>query len=250
MSETRGLQGASTNWRRLGFIALFLGIVVPAAPAAEQAPEADPFDAIPDLETLVDAVNDGGLHFLPAGSAAGAHAHRNRILLGVESLDQGWVRLEQCHENMDAVAAAQVVYNADRIRGLAILSTQNIGQAWVEGPTVQLKDVGKPAGLCVSGESRAFSELAPGVYRLRNGPYMRKFLDGYYPMRVVLDIAYPAEALRLARYVPGRQEGFEVETRPGHIQVDAEFEGRLYTCFDFCPATEADCVLPEAPCEP
>ena len=115
---------------------------------------------------------------------------------------------------------------------------------------MQIKDVSKPATLCVSGESRALTELAPGAYRLRNGPFMRKFLDGYYPMRVVLDIAYPPEVLRLARYVPEGQEGFEVVTGPGSIQVDTEFEGRLFTCFDFCATTDPDCVLPEEPCAP
>lgn len=249
MPQMRGTQRPSIDHRRPGALALVL-LAAAVTSAASETPEPDPFDAIPDLEALVDAVNDGGLHFLPAGSANGAHAHRNRIRLDAGSVDDGWVRLEQCHENMDAVPAAQVVYNADRIRNLAILSKENIGQAWVEGPSVQIKDVSKPAALCIAGESRALTELAPGAYRLRNGPYMRKFLDGYYPMRVVLDIAYPAETLRLARFDPGRQAGFEVLTEPGRIQVDAEFEGRLFTCFDFCAATDPDCVLPEEPCAP
>ncbi|MCU0833278.1 MAG: alpha/beta hydrolase [Chromatiaceae bacterium] len=249
MSESRAAERPPFD-RRRGSLALLLWATAAIAPAGAETPEADPFDAIPDLEALVDAVNDGGLRFLPPGSAAGVHAHRNRIVLDSAGLSDGWVRLEQCHENIDAVPAAQVVYHADRIRDLTVLGTENIGQAWVEGPTVQLKDVRERATLCVSGESRALTQLAPGAYRLRNGPHMRKFLDGYYPMRVLLDIAYPPETLRLARFDPARQAGFEVATEPGRIRVDAEFEGRLFTCFDFCAATDPDCVLPEEPCAP
>lgn len=236
--------------RRLGVSAWLLWAAAWVSTPAAAAAEPDPFDAIPDLEAQVNAVNEGELHFLPPGSAAGAHAHRNQIAIRAESLEDGWVSLVQCHENLDAVPAAQVVYNAGRIRDLAILSTKNIGQAWVDRHTVQLKDVGKPAELCVGGESRALTELAPGAYRLRSGPYMRKFLDGYYPMRVMLDIAYPPSALSLGRHVPAQQDGFAVQTGPSRIQVDASFEGRLFTCFDFCAATDPACMLPEAPCDP
>jgi len=250
MPEISAPQPPTQARRWLGPLALVLGAAVTLAAVAAETEELDPFDAIPDLEALVNAVNEGSLHFLPADRAQGAHSHQNRISIHADSLEDGWVGLQQCHEHLDPVPAAQIVYNPEGIRELAILHTENIGDAWVEGNTVQLRAVEKRATLCVQGETRALKELAAGGYRLRNGPYMRKFLDGYYPMRVALDIAYPPEVLVLARHLPPRQEGFEVRTGPSQVQVDASFEGRLFTCFDFCRAGEPQCLLADEPCGP
>jgi hypothetical protein len=42
------------------------------------------------------------------------------------------------------------------------------------------------ARLCLSAQTRALRNTGNGYFNLVNGPYMRKFLDGYYPMRVTL----------------------------------------------------------------
>jgi hypothetical protein len=196
----------------------------------------------------VAAVSDGELRFLPAADADGKHAHLNLIRIDPASLEGGWVTLVQCHENIDAVPAAQILFRAGGIRGLTIETSRNIGRAWVEGHSVQLEDVGRDAVLCIRGESQALRHLGDGRYRLRNGPYMRRFLDGYYPMRVTLDIQYPAELIEVIGQSPVTQPGFSVENGGSDLSVDATFEGRLVTCFDFC-RLDGDCAGPLPACE-
>lgn len=238
------------NKRELAsFLALGLApwLFLDARPAAAQESGADWGEAW-DLEERVAAVNDGELRFVAPEAASGRHVHINRIHIDASSLRTGWVTLEQCHDQLDAVPAAQILFNPERIRHLRVQSAEGIGRAWVEGASVQLENVGPRARLCVNGESRALGDLGQGRYRLQNGPYMRRFLDGYYPMRVELEIRYPPELLRFVAPLPAPQPGFEVRPRAGEIEVEATFEGRLYTCMDFLDAGHAGEPGPLPPC--
>jgi len=220
---------------------LVLGVITaaPVLGAADDWSSAWPDEA--DLASRVARVNEGDLEFISNAAAEGAHYHQNRIAITAASLERGWVELEQCHENIDPVPAAQILFRAEGIRALAIDRSENIGRAWVEGHSVQLEDVEPDAALCIRAESRALQSLGDGMYRLRNGPYMRRFLDGYYPMRVALRIDYPAERLRLVGQTPETQQGFRVDRTREGIDVDATFEGRLITCFDFCERGDETC---------
>jgi hypothetical protein len=60
-------------------------------------------------------------------------------------------------------------------------------------------------------------------------------------MRVSLEIRYPADLLRLERREPGTQPGFRLRERPGLIEADTWFEGRLFTRFTFCRKGSAGC---------
>lgn len=195
-----------------------------------------------DIAARAAAVNEGELAFLPADAVDKAHAHLNHIRITADSLEGGWVGLAQCHENLDAVPAAQVLFRPGGIRNLAIADSRNIGRAWVDGHSIQLQDIGPDALLCIEGESQALQQLSAGHYRLRNGPYMRRFLDGYYPMRVALAIDYPADLLQLVGQSPASQPGFNVSRDGASLSVDATFEGRLITCFDFCTQGQDDCA--------
>lgn len=206
----------------------------------------DPWMAF-ELEERIAAVNEGSLQFLPE-APAGAHRHLNRIEIQPESLDSGWIRLTQCHEQLDAVPAAQILFNPEGIRDLRVLSARHIGQAEVEGHSIQLRDIGKDAALCIGGESRALYALGDGRYRLRNGPYMRRFLDGYYPLRVRLEVSYPPADLAFLQHQPAAQPGFDVSLQPGRVTLEAAFEGRLHTCLDFCQSTQSDCGFAPTPC--
>lgn len=219
-------------------MALFATLAMPAGATTDDW--ADWPDEL-DLASRVAMVNDGDLEFLPTAAAEGAHYHQNRIEITADSLDRGWVELEQCHENIDAVPAAQILFRADGIRALAIDRSENIGRAWVDGHSVQLEDVEPGAELCIRAQSRALQSLGDGMYRLRNGPYMRQFLDGFYPMRVGLTIDFPRDRLRLVGQAPASQEGFRVNRSQNGIDVDATFEGRLVTCFDFCERDDETC---------
>jgi hypothetical protein len=177
-------------------------------------------------------VNEGQLKFLANLPDKPVHHHHNHIVIAATSLADGWVKLDQCHRNLDAVPRAEIVFNPGRSRGLQVVRFQNIGKVWVEGASVQLRDVAHDAELCLRLESRALVNDGDGIYSLHNGPFMRRFLDGYYPMRVSMAVDYPDE-LTLADVIPAAQEGFEISYREGGLDLDARFEGRLNTVIRF-----------------
>ncbi len=187
-----------------------------------------------DLDSRIERVNEGRLRFLKNPPQRPVHHHSNRIGITRSSLADGWVALEQCHTHLDAVPALQIVYHPERIRAIRILGSEGIGESRVEEHSVQLQDVSEGARLCLQAESRALRQFPDGALLLHNGPYMRRFLDGYYPMRVSLEIRYPADLLRLEGREPVTQDGFRLRERPGLIEVDSWFEGRLFTRFIFC----------------
>ena len=185
-----------------------------------------------ELESAA-AVNEGPLHFLAAPPAKPVHHHQNRIRIDPASLASGWVGLSQCHDHLDAVPRTQITFREGFVRELRIDVASGIGTARVEGASVQLQDVAPGARLCLSAQTRALRSTGPGAFNLVNGPYLRRFLDGYYPMRVTLEVDYPQQTLRLTAVSPSPQPGLTVDERPGSIRLDALFEGELRTLIEF-----------------
>ncbi len=136
-------------------------------------------------------VNEGELQLLDHAPESAAHFHHNRLLLTEQSLKDGWVTMYQCHNDLDRVHASQIVYQADLIRNIKVISVVNIGSVRVEGHTVQMMDIAADSKICISADKRALS-YEKNRYYLRLGPFMRRFLDGYYPMRVRVEVEYPA----------------------------------------------------------
>ena len=66
-----------------------------------------------------------------------------------------------------------------------------------------------------------------GAYTLQSGPFHRRFLDGYYPVRLDYRIHWPADRLQLESVHPEMQEGFSVRAQPGKLAIDTLFEGML-----------------------
>ncbi len=211
---------------------MILGLLLAVSTATAQSMEdwAFPDD---DLEARIAEVSDGELTLLDTEPDHPAHHHRNTIRISQRSLESGWVVLEQCHSDLDPVGALEIVYHPERIRQIHLLSTKNIAQARVEGPTVQLQGIEPSARLCLRAESRALAVLEDGRYQLRNGPFMRRFLDGYYPMRVSLEIRYPADLIKLASAKPLPGKAGSMQQTPGRIAWDSWFKGRLFTEFEF-----------------
>jgi len=178
------------------------------------------------------AVNEGQLVFLQPPPAKPVHHHANRVRITRASLRNGWAHLEQCHENLDAVPELQIVFNPERVRKLVIRKVRNVGDAYVEGASIQLRNIGHHALLCLSAETRSVKSLGAGMYELRSGPFMRRFLDGYYPIHVTFDIDYPDD-IALLDATPDQQPGVALSLAPQHIQLDTWFEGRLTTSFRF-----------------
>ena len=201
-----------------------------AGPAIAQTPAPAPADL--SLESAYN-VNEGVLTFLDKPPAKAVHHHQNWFRIDEESLATGWVRLVQCHDNLDAVPRAQITFRAGFVRDLKVLSFDGIESAWIEGASVQLVNVRRAARLCLAADARALRHTGNGYYNLYSGPYMRKFLDGYYPMRLTLEIEYPTTLLSLLDVSPEAQPGFQLDDTPGHLRMDAIFEGVLQTLTQF-----------------
>ncbi len=178
-------------------------------------------------------VNEGELKFLATPPEKPVHHHQNHIRITLESLKDGWTELEQCHDKLDAVPDAQITFREGYVRNLQVLEARSIAKAWVEGSTIQLKGVLPGARLCLKAQTRALKNAGNGFFNLNNGPYMRKFLDGYYPMRVSIQVEYPEKLMQLIDVSPARQPGFEVWQLPGRVAIETFFEGELRTLLQF-----------------
>lgn len=66
-----------------------------------------------------------------------------------------------------------------------------------------------------------------GSYSMRNGPFLRRFLDGYYPMQVTMNVTLPENDLIFDAITPQEQEGFKVTHINGGMQIVALFVGLL-----------------------
>jgi hypothetical protein len=186
-------------------------------------------------EESTDDVNEGELRFLESAPDPDVLHAESRIRITPASLESGWVDLLQCYRNLDAVSKVELVFDYREMRGLAVVAKRGVGKAEVSGQSVQLEDVSKQASLCIEAQVRNLYRQADGSYVLRNGPWMRKFLDGYYPFRVSLTVNYPQELVRFVRISPQVQPGFRIESTPGVIAFDAWFEGQLRTGIHFLP---------------
>lgn len=178
-------------------------------------------------------VNEGQLVFVAPDNKKPLHHHHNSMIIFPHSLEDGWVLMEQCHTNLDKVSAAQIVFAKNRIRDIKVMSFRNMDKAWVEGPSVQMVNIKANAKLCMQAWTRALFINDDGTYSLRNGPFMRRFLDGYFPLRVSMDISYAGTGLKPTQVSPDEQKGFEVWRKKDRIGFDAIFEGKLRTEFSF-----------------
>lgn len=207
---------------------LFGLMLAPVLLVAE--PEVDWFAG---FEQDTETVNEGSLFFLEKLPDRPVHYLHNRITISAESLTTGWVVLSQCHEHLDPVPAAQIVFHPERIRHLSVTEKRNIKKAWVEGSSVQLKQVSRQAKICIDAETRALSIEGDGKYILRNGPFMRRFLDGFYPMRLRLDVSFPNQLLQLVSVSPNPRPGFRLQQEDDKVSIETLFEGKLYTELTF-----------------
>ena len=176
------------------------------------------------LEQRALEVNEGELQLLVKPPGGVAHFHQNRLMLTEQSLLDGWVTMYQCHSDMDKVAASQIVYDRDSIRDIKVLSTRNIGTVRVVKHTVQMEDIKTESKICISADKRALSREG-GLYYLRLGPFMRRFLDGYYPMHVQVEVCYPA-FLELVSASPVKAIKYSTKKR-SHAEIDLWVVGRL-----------------------
>lgn len=186
-----------------------------------------------DSESLIDDVNEGELVFLEKPPVKTTHHHHNSLTITDSSVEDGWVQLEQCHKNLDVVGLAQIMFRPGRTRDLRVSKVRNIDVAYVQGSTVQLENVGNDALLCINAEVRIFAYNGDGTFSLLNGPYLRRFLDGYYPMHVTLDVKIDSDRLRYYQSIPSARAGFKLWRSARAVHYETWFEGTLNTEIQF-----------------
>jgi len=199
--------------------------------AAEQgSPDFDDARFEDDWQQRAEEVNEGELLILPLRPDLKEYHHQSRLKITHQSLKTGWVDMVQCHTNLDVTPALQIVFTRDRVRDLLISSHSKINRVWVEENTVQLEDISEGSRLCLGLKTRALRINRKKII-LKNGPFMRQFLDGYYPMRMSMRVEYPAQRMRLLGIKPeGIAKGIEDN---GLLDIDVRFEGRLTTEINF-----------------
>lgn len=173
-------------------------------------------------------VNMGELEFLATPPDKPVPHSDNSFWITPATLENGWLKLRQCHENLDPVPELEVTYQYKQMRDLRIVEQHNIGFAEVIANSVQMSDLQRGNRLCVEAQIRVLYQEGE-QYRLVNGPYHRRFLDGYYPYHVTLRIHYPAELIEPVTIQPEARPGLTINTQPGALTIEAWFEGRLMT---------------------
>lgn len=206
-------------------------IAADSEPSSEEAEWEAAWEAAEERERQMERarnVNEGELVFLQQEPAADSARMEKRIDLAWGTLADGWARMHQCHHNLDPAAAVQIVYNGERTRDIRITGRDGVGQAEVVGPSVQMREIERGASLCVEAEVLAIlPHPEKAGYVVDNGPFMRRFLDGYYPMQVRLEVSWPEGMLTLQKSEPPAQPGLAIKANPRGVTLDAHFEGRF-----------------------
>jgi len=181
-----------------------------------------------DSEARALAVNEGELQFLSSKPEKTPHLLHNKMTINPGSLKDGWIDMVQCHENLDKVASAQILYHPRRTRNIKVVSSVGVGRAWVEKNSVQMTDINVDARVCVEAKVHSLYPNFDGTYSMHTGPFHRRFLDGYYPMRMTMDVKFPeGQLLSYGAIAPAEQAGFSVKHHKGGLQVNALFVGEL-----------------------
>ena len=170
-------------------------------------------------------VNEGELRLLEGPPEVASHFHHTRLLVTEQSLRDGWVTMYQCHSDLDKVSSSEIVYRQDQIRNIMVVSLQNIESATVDGHTVQMTGIAAESKICISADRKALS-YEKGRYYLRLGPFIRRFLDGYYPMHVRVEVCYP-KFLQLVDSSPIKALQHSKDTT-SYADIDLWVVGKLY----------------------
>lgn len=213
-------------------VGMICALLFPAMLAATETP-IDESWLDDDGEMRALQVNEGQLNFIaPVHDRSILHSD-TQLWISSESTQTGWVEMQQCYRHLDAVGRTDVVYAYREMEDLRVTRAEKIARARVKPQGVELEDVAKAAELCVQARVRILQRLSDKTYSMNNGPYHRKFFDGYYPYHVSLTVHYPGTELRLRRVEPEPQDGFYVIDKTGVLSIDSWFEGELRIEIEF-----------------
>jgi hypothetical protein len=208
-----------------GLLALFLCQITLAVEIPEPS-----FDKWLEMLDEIDGINDGQLMFLPAIPAADKqilYHLQNRIKLSPNSLETGWVELEQCHQNLGVTQKMAITFGKGKTQDLEIVSFTDIDKAWVDADNIEIIGAGAASSICIRGKLLTLEQTTANRFQLQNGRYLRRFLDGYFPMRLSLSIDYSSTKLSFDKTTPMPQAGFAVSNHGGFVSIESTFEGTL-----------------------
>lgn len=208
-----------------GMLLLMVSYPLPAAEPSEEQLRWLESDELTPPEFQI---NMGELEFLATPPDEPVPHSDNTFWIEPGTLQSGWLKLRQCHENLDPVPELEVTYQYRQMHDLKIVKKHNIGHAEVIANSVQMTDLQRGNRLCVEARIRVLYREGE-TYKLINGPYHRRFLDGYYPYHVTLRIHYPVERLAPGAVQPAARPGLTIQRQTGKLTIEAWFEGRLMT---------------------
>lgn len=185
-----------------------------------------------DDELPVKKVNGGQLVFLKTAPTTKSFHSTINIVINQESIESGWVESIQCYANLDPISVTEILYPKGLIKKLSVKSSKNITGTSVAGHKVLLQGVKENASLCVTANVRKFYQNEDKSFSLVNGPYHRKFFDGYYPYHLTFKVQY-SPLLKYSYSIPKQQPGFKINQTQYMLSLDSWFEGKLKTEFRF-----------------
>ena len=213
--------------------ALLVCVFILGAPVYASEPSVEElerwFESDDTAPPKTDNVNEGKLVFLSKIPDKRIPTVINNITITENSLLTGWVTINQCYQDLDPISAVEIVYRYRQMRNLKIKSSKNIHSVRLEGNSVQLNEVNPGAGLCVNLQAQILYLSNESKFELRNGPFERKFLDGYYPLYVQLKIQYPSKKIVFITSEPHASPGFIIREDTNQLIIDTWFEGKLTT---------------------
>ena len=178
-------------------------------------------------------VNEGQLRFIAPMPGQSVLSSDTQLWLTDNSLRNGWVDMQQCYRNLDAVSKTEVVYAYREMKNLQVTRIDKVARSRVTTRGVELEDVEKGALVCVRAEVRVLRRQTERNFAMQHGPYHRRFLDGYYPYHLSLTVHYPNPEMRLQRVEPEAQPGFELTENEDNLIIESWFEGELSIVLEF-----------------
>jgi len=214
----------------------YLGILLSLSTFIIQASESIDDEAWLNDDSEFDSleVNEGELRFIAPLSDKSVLHSETILSITADSLKSGWVSMQQCYRNLDPVEKMDVVYKYQEISGLKITSIQKIQKVNIIGQKISLEGIARSAFLCVDAMVKILKQEKQFFY-LSNGPYHRKFFDGYYPYHISLMVHFPANRIGLKQITPAPQPLFQPKLNAGQIMIDTWFEGILKIAIEFIP---------------
>ncbi|MGD9000864.1 MAG: hypothetical protein PVF75_10645 [Granulosicoccaceae bacterium] len=210
------------------------GLVCLALAAIAHADETDFYND--DWESRAEDVSEGELVWYREAVGRKTPRLAVEINLTADSLASGWAQVSQCHEQLDPVAAADLVFTEQQVRALRVDSYANIEQVTVRDNVVELLAIGPNAKLCVRSEQKIVHGLPENLLAVIAGPYKRRFLDGYYPQGITVTVHWPPDVFRFERLHPADLSGYaRLDAAPDRVQFTAHVAGRLKFAFVFSP---------------